>query len=175
MSYGQKPLGLREVVFANAAGDTFAALDAAQKLSMKERVSSNELRGNDRVVALVTYSEAVDLELELGGIPLDAYALMTGRTVTVSGTTPTEQRSYDIVGDECFPYFQVSGRAIGDDCQGDVHALFYKVKLTDGIEGEFADGQFFVTKATMVAVKDATAGKVGTIVQHETGSALPTS
>lgn len=173
MDFGQAAYGLRDVKLTNAAGSTQVDLPAARTLQFTERIKSAELEGDDALVAVVSYSEAVEWSLEAGGISLPAYALMTGRTVTLAGTTPNQ--SYTMYGQagECFPWFKIYGRAISDGCTDDIHCKLGKAKLTS-IEGSFANGEFWITSCSGIAIEDLT-GKIFEFVQHETGEALPAS
>ena len=87
-AYGEKLFGLHEVKFVSMDGLTVVDLPVSQKLTFKERVISAESAGDDAIQAIQTVPIAVDWELEHGGIPLPAYALITGRTLSVDGPEP---------------------------------------------------------------------------------------
>ena len=170
MSYGQAPFGLREVTVV-AAGST-VAVPVAQKFTITERVKSGELAGDDVTKAIVAFTDALTFSIQSGGISLEAYCEMTGRTLATSGTTPNETKTMTATAAESFPYFKIYGRSLGD--AGDnIHVVVFKAKLTS-IEGRFADGQFMVSSASGVAIDDGTNG-VFDIVQNETAAALPTT
>lgn len=171
-NYGDKPFGLRNVVLVSADGTQYVALPAAQTLSFGERVVSDELVGNDAVSAVVSIADAVEWELEAGGISLEAYALMTGRTATESGTTPSRANTLRGRAQAAFPYFKIYGKAISDGAD-DIHVKIPKAKVTDTIEGELANGKFWVTKCKGVAVDNGT--YLWEFVQNETAADLPTS
>jgi hypothetical protein len=80
---GVKAFGLREIKLV--VGATLVSLNAAQTMTFKERVKSGELSGNDKTLAVVASSDALEWELEEGGISMQAYGLITGRTPTLSG------------------------------------------------------------------------------------------
>lgn len=171
-TYGNYIFGLNEIVLVNAAA-AHVHLNAAQSLKFTERLVSGELKGNDQLLAVVAFSEAVEWELENGGIPLDAYAMMTGRTVVTSGTTPTETTHLIGRGAAVMPYFKIYGKAMGAGID-DVHCKLFKCKLTDTIEGTFQNGEFFVTSCKGLAVDDGTTG-IYEFIQHETAAALPSA
>jgi hypothetical protein len=172
--YGDKPFGLREIKLVNIGGTVVAPLPAAMKLSFKERLVSGEMRGNDVVQALVAITDAVEWSLENGGLSLEAWAMMTGRTVTETGTTPTQINTMNIDGGQVYPYFKVYGKSIGENANDDIHIKLYKCKLTGSLEGEFADGSFFVTSCSGLALPDGTNG-IADVVQNETAADLPTA
>lgn len=172
MGYGDKPFGLRDVKLTDIGGTTQVDLPAARTLKFSERVRSGELTGDDALKAVVAFAEALEWSLESGGISLEAYALITGRTATEAGTTPNQTNTLTGQAGDVFPYFKVYGKSIGDGAD-DVHVKLYKCKLTS-IEGTFGEGEFFVKSASGVAVDDETNG-IWDIVQNETATDLPST
>lgn len=167
--YGDKPFGLQAVKIVKGA--TVSTLPVAQTLKFKERVKSNELPGNDRIAAVNAIVEAVEWELEAGGISLEAYALMTGRTVEVDGVSPAETTTLTGNAGQVYPYFKIYGKVMGVDAD-DIHVKIFKAKLTEGLEGTFGNGEFFVTSCKGIAVDDGTNG-IWEFVQNETAAELP--
>jgi len=159
---------------ANLAGDSVIALPAVTTLGFKARLVSGELRGNDIVQALVAIEDAVEWSLEAGGISLEAWALMTGRTVTETGTTPGRTNTLNIAGGTVYPYFKIYGKAVGENATDDIHVKLYKCELTEPLDGSFADGEFYVTSCSGLALSDGVNG-IADIVQNETATALPAS
>ena len=172
-TFGNHPFGLRDMKVTNSAGDTQVDLPVGRTLSVSERIKSGELMGDDQLAALVAYSEAMEWSLEAGGIDLDAYALMTGRTVSSSGSTPNQVATLTIDSQECYPYFKIYGKAVSDGCTDDIHVKLYKCKLL-GIEGRFQEGEFFITSCNGIAIDDGSNG-IADFVQNETAASLPSS
>lgn len=169
--YGDKTFGLREVKLVPLPSGTAVTLDAAQTLSFKEVTKNDVLEGDDKIVDAVSFSSHVEWELERGGVSLEAYALMTGRTATTTGTTPNRVTTMPAAGAAAYPWFKIYGRALGSS--GDnIHCLLYKCKLND-FEGEFKGGEFIVTKCSGIAIDNGT--KIYDFVQNETAAALPGS
>lgn len=171
--FGNKPFGLRDLKVTNMAGTTQVDLPSAQTLTFKEMLTTGTLRGDDVIVSVVSIADGAEWELEAGGIDLDAYALMTGRTVTAAGTTPNQTDTFTAEAGDVMPYFKLYGKSVGDGAD-DIHVKLFKCKLTSPIEGSFQDGQFFVTKASGIAIDDGTNG-IYDIVLNETATTLPTS
>jgi hypothetical protein len=173
--YGDKPWVLVDVKITNIGGTVQVDLPASQQLSFKERMVSAELRGDGATLAVGSMPDAVEWSLENGGISIEAYELLSGRTATESGTTPN--RVYTVQGDmgptNAFPYVKIYGKSLGDSI-GDVHCLLHKCKVTDGIEGTFGDGEFFVTSCSGIGIDDGSNGAYE-IVQNETAAALPST
>jgi len=163
---------MRQVILVSSDGTVNYALPAAQTLSFGERVISEELPGNDQVNAVITMADAVEWELEHGGISLEAYALMTGRTAVLSGTTPSRTYHLQARSRAAFPYFKIYGKALGDSID-DIHVKIPKAKINDTIEGELADGKFWVTKCKGIAIDNGT--YMWEFIQNETAAALPTT
>lgn len=170
--YGQKPFGIYDIKLTNIAGSAQVTLPYAQTLSFSERLVSGELRGDGKTVAVVSEVDAVEASLEAGGISLEAYALMSGRTVVTSGTTPTRNSTLKGQGAQRFPYFKVYGRSLADGID-DIHVKLFKCKLTNGLEGSLGDGEFMMSNmAAIICIDDGTNG-IFDIVQNETAAALP--
>jgi hypothetical protein len=171
VDYGDKPFGLREVIFTSMDGLAQANLPASRTLGFKERVVTGEFHGNDELQGGVTIPVGVEGDVESGGISLDAYALVTGHTLTPSGAAPN--RTATLEGDaSSFPYFKIYGKSV-DDGGGDVHCKIFKAKLSEAPEGEFKYGEFFVTKMKFVGYKES--GKAFEFVANETEAELPSS
>lgn len=174
--YGHQPFGLRQIKLLSADGVTSVDLPASMTLSFNETTINGTLRGNDRTLAAVSFSDAIEWELEQGGISLEAYALMTGRSVTTSGTSPNAKATLPFASGDAFPYFKIYGKALGPNGD-DIHVKLTRCKiLGDGLNGQFTDGKFFTSKCKGQALGDPNNNyKVGDVVQNETAAALPTS
>ena len=84
------PYGLRDVKVWPAGGAVDDGIDLpnAQTFSFEESEEFTELRGDDKVVATRGQGPGVAWELGSGGIDLEAYAIINGGEVVVSGVTP---------------------------------------------------------------------------------------
>lgn len=146
------PYGLRDVRlrnFTDAAWTTPGTgidLPFAQTFSFSEAEDFETLRGDDATVTTRGKGPNVDWELDSGGLPLDALKVMAGGTVTTTGVTPNQVKTFRKSTTDVRPYFKAEGQAISDS-GGDMHGLVYRCRATDSIDGEFGDGSFWVTKA----------------------------
>lgn len=164
-----KPFGLNEIKIVNAADTVAISLPAALELEFEETVVSGEFFGNDALQGIVTQPLGIKGKFKAGGIPLDAYALMTGHTYAVTGSTPNEVATLE--GDSAtFPYFKVYGKSLGDSGD-DVHVKLFKIKLTGSPKGSFKRGEFFMLEAEFQGVK--VAGKAYDMIANETADDLP--
>jgi hypothetical protein len=175
------PYGLRQVkltAFTTAAATAYAAssvaLPNARTLSFSETEEFTELRGDDKLVAVHGQGAQVEWELEAGGLSLEAYAVMAGGAITETGTTPAQVKTYKKLVSDARPYFKAEGRAISDS-GGDLHTVIYKAKANDSLEGEFSDGEFFLTSGSGVGIASTVTADVDLIysfVQNETAIAI---
>src|SRR5919197_1192222 len=148
------PYGVRDCKltrYTDASGtilDTVSVdLPNMQTLSFSEAEEFTELRGDDRVVAIRGQGSLVEWELEAGGIDFYAWEILTGGTVAESGLTPNRVWTISKRSTATRPYFRIEGKSIADS-GGDMHCISYRARARDTVEGEFADGEFFVTSAS---------------------------
>lgn len=176
------PYGLRDVkltAYTDAAGTTLAAtsidLPNARTLSFTDSEDFEELRGDDKLVASHGTGAAVAWDIESGGLPFEAYQLMSGGTLTTSGTGPTGKTVYSKTTIDQRPYFKIEGQAISDS-GGDVHVVIYRAKATGDLSGEWSDGSFFLTSASGIAIAPAdgqtNANKLYDFVYNATTTAI---
>lgn len=175
------PYGIRDIKLtpftdqaATAYDTTSVDLPNARTLSFSEEEDFEELRGDDRLVAVHGQGPQVSWELEGGGISLDAYAVMAGGAITESGTTPAQVRTFTKLSTDQRPYFKIEGQAISDS-GGDLHCVIFKAKVNDTLDGEFGDGAFFLTHGSGVGIGStvtADIDKVYEFVQNEQTAAI---
>jgi hypothetical protein len=177
------PYGLRDVKltpYSDASGavlgSTVIDLPNSRTLSFSETEEFEELRGDDRVVTTRGRGAVVEWELEAGGLSLDTWKAMSGGTITDSGTTPNKKRVYRKLGRQNRPWFLAQGQVISDS-GGDVHAILYRCRATDSLEGEFSDGEFFLTSGSGQALPllNDINDVLYDIVQNETAVAIGTT
>jgi hypothetical protein len=172
------PYGLRDVKitpYTNAAATTLAGssidLPNARTLSFSEAEDFEDLRGDDGLVTTRGKGGAVSWELENGGVSLAAVAAMYGGTVAAtSGVSPNQINKFTKLGTDTRPFFQIEGQAISDS-GGDWHVILHRCRATGDLTGEMADGAFWLTGASGVALPSlvtATLGTLYTFVQNET-------
>lgn len=169
-----KPRGVREVrVYRAISGvQTLHVFDAATTLTFAEQVSTSTMRGNDKIVSIYTDLSHIEATLEHGGLTLDAASIMFGHTVTSDATTQT----LTWTGGRCFPYFWLAGKAVLDDCDGDVHVVLYRCKVSSPGDTSFADETFTSRSITIQAVADpSNSNAIGYIVKNDTATDLPSS
>lgn len=169
------PFGLRDVKLTPINSDgtlgTSVDLPVSQTLSFSEAEDYEELRGDDRLVAVHGKGPVVEWELEAGGISIEAWNVLSGGTVTNSGSGTTEVKDFLKKITDQRHYFRIEGQSIADD-GGDVHVIIYKAKCDDSLEGEFGDGVFFVTSCSGRGLGDVN-DNLYRITWNETITSIP--
>lgn len=173
LPYGLRDIKLTPISSAGVLG-TPVDLPNARTLSFEESEDFEELRGDDRVVAQRGQGPTVSWELEGGGISLEAYAAINGGTVTVSGVTPAQVKTYKKLATDSKPRFKIEGQAMSES-GGDFHPVLYNCKATDGVSGELSDGAFWLTGASGTAIADPTTAELYDFVQNETATDIDVS
>lgn len=162
------PYGLREVgitPYTTPAATTLGApvkYPVARTLSFEEAEDFEELRGDDKVVAIRGKGAGVNWEMENGGISLPVYKNMAGGTLITSGVTPATVSTYKKKVTDVRPYWKGEGRSINDD-GGDFHGILYKARASDTLSGEMADGAFWLTSASGQALPATLTGEEDTL------------
>lgn len=175
------PYGLRDTKvtpYTTAAADTLdtTAVDApnARTMSFSEAEDFEELRGDDKVIALRGKGASVEWEMEHGGISLPAYKSMAGGTITTTGVTPNTVTTFTKKVTDARPYFKAEGQAINDN-GGDFHTVLYRCRASDSLEGELGDGAFWLTSASGQALPSLIAGSEDVLydfIINETATAI---
>jgi len=173
LPYGIRDIKITPVTSAGVLG-TSVDLPNARTLSFEEGEEFEELRGDDQVVATRGSGPAVSWELESGGISLEALVVLNGGTVTLSGVTPSQVKTYKKLATDARPEFKVEGQAMSES-GGDFHTILHRCKSTEEVSGEFSDGGFFLTAASGSALPSKTTAFVGELyrfVHNETAAAI---
>lgn len=175
------PYGLRDTMvtpYTNGGAGTLdtTGIDApnARTMSFSEAEDFEELRGDDKVIALRGKGASVEWEMEHGGIALPAYKAMAGGTLTTTGVTPNTVTTFRKKVTDVRPYFKAEGQAINDN-GGDFHAVLWRCRASDSLEGELGDGSFWLTKASGQALPSLLSGSEDVLydfVLNETATAI---
>jgi hypothetical protein len=170
------PYGMRDLKvtpYADAQGSILGSvsydLPNMQTLTFNETEEYEELRGDDRLVAVHGNGAQVEWDLEAGGLALPIWAIFTGGQIIESGTTPNRVMILRKRSTDQRPYFRLDGQIISDS-GGDVVARIYRAKCNGNIGGDFADGQFFVTAVDGIGLPlpDDDNDLLYDIIYHET-------
>lgn len=159
------PFGMRDTMvtpYTTGAATTLAASGIknpnARTLSFSEAEDYEELRGEDKVIAIRGLGPGVEWEMENGGIALPAYQAMNGGELITTGVTPNTITTYTKKVTHERPYFKGEGQSISDS-GGDFHVVLLKSRASNGVEGELGDGAFWLTGASGVSLPASITGK----------------
>lgn len=119
----------------------------ARSVSFSEAEDYEELRGDDKVIAIRGKGPSVDWDMEHGGIAIPAYKAMNGGATVTTGTTPNQVTTYTKKVTDVRPYAKIEGQSIADN-GGDFHAVLYKCRASGNLQGEMSDGSFWLTGAS---------------------------
>lgn len=175
------PFGMRDTKVKGYTDGGATTLDAAstdvpnaRTLSFSESEDYEELRGDDKIVAIRGLGASVEWEMENGGISIPAYKKMNGGTTTTTGVTPAQVTTYTKKVTDARPYFQAEGQSMSDS-GGDFHVVLFKARASSGIEGELSDGSFWLTGASGLALPATLTGEIDSLykfVLNETAAAI---
>lgn len=148
------PYGLRDVkltpyvdALGTVLGTTSVDLPYSQTFSFSEAEEFSELRGDDKLITTHGRGSQVAWSLASGGISLPAWKTMSGGTLAEEGVAPNRSIRLRKRSSDVRPWFRVDGQAISDS-GGDLRAVVYRCRVTGDLNGEFGDGEFFVTNAS---------------------------
>lgn len=173
VTYGDKLFGLRDLKVTNIAGTTQEDLGAGMTLEISPEFDGGELKGDDAVVAVVSFMTHAKGKISAGTVSSAAAAIMFGITLTTTGTTPNAVTTTKLSQGQNMPYFKIYGKSL-DEGTGDAHLLATKCKVTGGGTFKFENGNFWTSELEIICVDDGTNG-IFRLLQNETATNLPTS
>lgn len=175
------PYGLRDVritPYTDASAlvlvSTSIDLPNAQTFTFSDSEDFEDLRGDDHLVTSHGNGSEVQWELGAGGISLEAYQALNGGTVTTTGVTPNQIKTYSKGIYDVRPSFRVEGQAISD-AGGDMHCVIYRCKCTGEITGSMEDSKFWITDAKGMGYANLASplNRLYDFVQNETAVTIP--
>ena len=152
---------------------TLVDLPAAQTLEFTEETTTQELRGDDSVIAQRTTVDNVSWTLESGGISFEAYTVIAGGVVSSSGVTPNVVKKWRRMGTDSYPDFFLEGQSMSES-DGDHNLVIHRAKASQ-ISGTLGDQEFWVSHAEGTGIATLTAANVGAVwdmVANETVTAI---
>lgn len=174
------PYGLRDVKitpYTDAGATTLGTpvdLPNARTFSFSEAEEFTELRGDDKIVTTRGQGASVEWDLEAGGLDFAALKAMVGGTVVEGGVAPNTTKTFTKKVTDSRPFFKVEGQVISDS-GGDVHCVLPRCRATGNLEGEFGDGNFFLTSGSGAALPSLKTGEEDTLykfIQNETAAPI---
>lgn len=133
MAYGEIARGLADLQVAPLTGDvpgTWVDVPGARSLSFNTESDSDELEGDNQIIAKVRNAPSLSGSIELGQINLAALAVLLGGTVETTGVTPNAISSLEQSSANVTAYFTVAGQAPGVDASGSAYRVTIKKAIT---------------------------------------------
>lgn len=134
MAFGEIPRGLADLQVAplDAADAVGAWVDVpgARSLSFNTESDSDELEGDNQIIAKVRNAPSLSGSIELGRINLAALAVMLGGTVETEGVAPNAISSLEQSSSAGTDYFAIAGQAPGVDASGSAYRVTIKKAIT---------------------------------------------
>jgi hypothetical protein len=174
------PYGLRKVVITPYTDGSALTLGTpiqllySQKFTFTSSEDTEEMRGDDKLIAVQGKGEVVAWELEAGGLSFEATQAIFGGTLATTGTTPNQIKTWKKLFSDSRNYFKVEGQAISGSI-GDVHCTVWKCKAAGDFKGELADGKFWTSGVKGTSLPATLASNVDEIyrfVHNETVTAI---
>jgi hypothetical protein len=172
LPFGLRDVKLTPVLFDGSSPGSPVDLPNSRTFTFSESEDYEVLRGDDSEIASHGSGPTVSWELEAGGISLEAYAVMAGGTVSVTGITPNIKKTYRKLATDVRPSFRAEGIAISES-GGDLHGIVYNCKADDSLQGTtMEDGSFSLHTASGTGRKRVSDNFLYDFVHNET--AVPT-
>lgn len=175
LPYGVRDIKLTQYIDAlgMVLGTTSVDLPYIQTLNFTEAEEFSELRGDDKLITTRGRGAQVNWDLESGGLPIPAWAIMTGGSVIERGLAPDREIELQKKATQARPWFRIDGKVISDS-GGDVLVRIYRCRANGDITANFADGEFQTTSVTGVGypLLDDANDLLYSIFRRETAKAL---
>lgn len=169
-----KTYTLTDLKVAPITGDTPGTLVDLPGIQSCEVTVGNdavELRGDNRLLAVVDQGNGLTWSMAAGGINLEVLPVMLGGATAEAGTTPDVVRTFDLKADDQRPYFLIVGVQPDDGAGEDLHVVVWKAKATGDFALTMADQEFLTPGFEGQGVGRASDGLMLSLVQHETAEA----
>jgi hypothetical protein len=166
---------LTDLKVAALSGETPGTLidvPGIRQLDLNLTTEEAELRGDNKVIAIVDNGRGAEWSMEEGGLSMAALQVITGKTFADTGSTPNVVRRLDFKSTDSSPYFFIIGKANSDDGVEDLHVAIWKAKCTDNIEFSFQDGEFVTPTFGGRAIGRTSDDLLASLVEHETATSL---
>lgn len=169
------PFSVTDLKVATLTGETpgtLTDLPGIRKLTLKFASESQELRGDNTVIAAVNNGLTCEWELEEGGLDIPSLKIITGLTDTQTGTTPAIKTRIDVKGDHVYPYFYLCGMTTTADGVGSFEIHIPRAKITGDLSLELNDGEFMTPTLSGQGVARASDKLLAALQAQETSAAM---
>lgn len=163
-----------KVATNNLNGTFGAAVDvpSVQLVGVKYNTSTAQLEGDAGITSVVAKAISATMTVRFGSINLQTLAIITGETLSQSGSTPTRVHRMKFTGDN-FPWFAICGKtSAAENTSADTHVFVPKMKCTEGFEVRMEYNAFSIPEIPAMAIKDPDYLAIFEVIEHETAEAV---
>lgn len=132
--FGVKDCQIAELLTDASPGptyDTIIDIPGIQEFGFKPNVSEKDLKGDEITIDRRAKFENVEISVKNAKIPLDAFEVIFGGTLTSTGTTPNVINKLAVKGVSRPGYFKIEAQVTDvEDDDADFHFVAYKAKLS---------------------------------------------
>lgn len=146
--------GIRDLDVAVLTADVPGSpvdIPGAQALEWSVESDSEELRGDNEVIAVVREAKTLTGTIRFAKNNLDAVAALIGGTVATVGTGMETREVLEIASASAASYVRIRGQVPGLD-GGGYRVVIHKALITSGPGGALADGEFNIPEMEFSAV-----------------------
>lgn len=139
-------------------------------VSTENNLVTSELKGDARVIAKKGRVDRINFSATYGKLDLAAQLVLSGGSVTASGTTPNQKQVYRIASPAPLPYFKVEFLILDVDTGlGDLHVLIYKCQITSNTPLDSSSDSFSQPKfdAEGIALEGTLGSDTGVMMDME--------
>lgn len=171
---GEIPRGLADLAVYPYPGLTKVDIPGIRQLAFTVESDSDQLEGDNAVIAVVRNPKSLSGSIELGQINLAALAAMNGGTVTGGGTGTDETLTLDEASAASTLYFRCLGQAYSQDVNGTGYRVdLKKILVTSGPDETMGVNEWNTPTLSFEGVE--VGGVLLSRIQYETYAALPAS
>lgn len=144
-------------------------------LTLTEVRDNHELKHDDRVQDIDSVLQSADISGTIARVPLEILEILTGGSITASGTGANEKQTFDLDSTDNSGYFKlevVSARAHADAGDvGDIHIQYKKCKVFGDLQYNLEEG-YATISFTAKAIKTIYDNEIKNIVFNKTAAAI---
>lgn len=134
IGWGLADLQVAPLTTGDAPG-TWVDAPGARSLSFNTSSDSDQLEGDNDIIAKVRKPKSLSGSIEIGQINLAAVAVLTGGSVTTAGTTPDQISTLKESAGSGVSFYALCGQAPGVDVEGSGYRVtILKALTTSGLD-----------------------------------------
>lgn len=176
------PFGLADAKISPLTADTAATLTygtaydvpGIQSISFNPDFLDKELRGDDMILDQYTKLESISGTVKHAKVSFSVLDTIMGGTVSDSGSTPNEKRTYELLGTDTLGYWKIEGQVAykgGESTGGDFHITFHKAKITK-FQQEYTSEDYAQISFDFKAIATTYNSKIFTAEENETAVSI---